>query len=257
MKNDIKEIMKKNSLYAIRSYLIVSFSLGGILIITFIALLIKDYAVYGLFCLVLGIIFIVLGFMLRAKACNTEWVKLTFEVEKDFDLNLLYSDNYVAISNNYILFYNNRNVAKITDILYYFINNNVITLYVRDSMNNVFTYIMKYSNPSAFNDITNILKNKAYDCNVLYKDNNIMLTASALFDINKVCGRDIIVLRNIKEIIKCDNNSFGIYAKYNGKDVSAVYRYNDSNVCNQTFVFLCNNCSGAKVYRSMEEYNNK
>ena len=83
MKNDIKELIKKNSLNSIFGYLISLFILGGLLFISFIALLFKDYTLYGVICLILSIVFIGLGIFLKVRAGNTDWDQLTFEIEKD------------------------------------------------------------------------------------------------------------------------------------------------------------------------------
>lgn len=257
MKNDIKEIIKKNSTNNILVYLIVLFILGGILFVSFIALMMKDYSLYGILCLVLAIVFIVLGIFLKVRANNADWEQLTFEVEKDFDMNMLYSDNFLAISENYILFYNNKSVFKINNILFYFVNNNILKIYVRDNNNNVYDYNFKYSNQNTFNNIINIIKVKAFDSNPLYRDNFLMFSANALFDFNRICGKEVVVLRNVKEIIRSGQNEFTINATYNDKDISGVYRYNDVNMCNQTFNYLSNNCTISRIYYSLDEYKNK
>ena len=257
MKNDIKGIIKKNSLNNILVYLIVTYVLGGILLISSIALFVKDYSTYGLICLLLAIVFIGLGIYLTVKSSNSDWDQLTFEVEKDFDMNLLYSDNYLAISNNYILFYNNRSVIKLNDILFYFINNNYLKLYVKDNLNNVFDYNFKYTNSNSFNNIINIIKAKAFDSNVLYRDNLLMFSANALYDFNKISGKEVIILKNVKEIIRTGQNEFMINAMYNDKSITGTYKYNDIDMCNQTFNYLCNNCNVSRIYYSLEEYKNK
>ena len=257
MKNDIKEIIVKNSLHNILVYLIVSFVLGSILFISFIALLVKDYTTYGIICLLLAIVFIGLGIYLRIKASDSDWDQLTFEIEKDFDMSLLYSDNYLAISENYILFYSNKNIFKINDILFYFENGNVLKIYVKDSLNNVFDYSFKYNNPGMFNNIINIFKAKAFDSNILYRDMYLMFSANALLDFNKICGKEVIVLKNIKEVIRTNQNEFVINGVFNDKEFSGTYRYNDIGLCEQTFKYLCNNCNVARLYYSLDEYRNK
>ena len=257
MKNDIKEIIKKNSINNILVYLIVSFVLGIILFISFIALLVKDYTVYGVICLLLAIVFIGVGIFLRVRAGDADWDQLTFEIEKDFDMNLLYSDNFLAISNNYILFYNNKSVFKLNDVLFYFQNNNILRIFVKDSLNNVFDYSFKYTNMNTFNNISNIIQAKAFDSNILYRDNLFMFSANALFDINRVTGKEVIILRNIKEIIRTNQNEFVINGIFNDKNITGTFKYNDQNMCNQTFNYLCNNCNVSRIYYSLEEYKNK
>ena len=94
MKNDIKEIIKKNNTNSILVYLVALFILGAILFISFIALMVKGYSLFGVICLLLGVIFITLGIILKVRANNTNWEQMTFDVEKDFDINLLYSVDY-------------------------------------------------------------------------------------------------------------------------------------------------------------------
>jgi len=257
MKNDIKELIKKNSLNSIFGYLISLFILGGLLFISFIALLFKDYTLYGVICLILSIVFIGLGIFLKVRAGNTDWDQLTFEIEKDFDLNLVYSDNYLAMSNTFILFYRSKKVFKINDILFYFVNNNLLKLYIRDDNNIVYDYSFKYSDSNTFNNIVNIIKNKAFDANVLYRDNILMFSANAMFDFNKICGNEVVVLRTVREIIRSGPNEFTINVSSIDKDFTGIYRYNDQNMCNQTFNYLSNNCNIARIYYSMDEYRNK
>ena len=257
MKNDIKDIIKRNSLNNVLVYLIVFYTLGGLLFISFIYLMVKDYTTYGIICLLLAIVFIGLGIYLTVRANDSDWDQLTFEIEKDFDMNLLYSDNFLAISNNYILFYNNKSIFKINDVLFYFINNNYLKLYVKDSLNNVYDYNFRYTNSNTFNNIINIIKAKAFDSDILYRDNLLMFSANALYDFNKISGKDVIILRNIKEIIRTNQNEFVLNGTYNDKDITGTYKYNDINMCNQTFNYLCNNCNVSRIYYSLDEYKNK
>ena len=78
MKGDIKELIKKNGLNNILVYLVSLFIIGGLLFISFIALLWRDYTTYGIICLVLSIIFIVLGIFLKIKYSNSNWDQLSF-----------------------------------------------------------------------------------------------------------------------------------------------------------------------------------
>lgn len=257
MKNDIKEIIKKNSLGNVLAYLIAFYVVGALLFISFIALMLKGYDLYGVICLIIAIASIVVGIVIHVKAGKTDWDCLTFDVEKDFDMNLLYSDGNFAISQNYILFYSNKNIYKTNDILFYFVNNGVLRLYIRDESNNVFMYNYKYSNSNIFNNAVNVIKSRSFDSNVLYRDNYLMFSANALYDFNKICGKDVIVLRNVIELIRSNQNEFIINATYNGKNVSGVYKYNDLNMCSQTFNYICSNCNVARIYYSMEEYHQK
>ena len=240
MKNDIKEIIKKNNTNSILVYLVALFILGAILFISFIALMVKGYSLFGVICLLLGVIFITLGIILKVRANNTNWEQMTFDVEKDFDINLLYSDNYLALSNNYILFYKSKSVFKINNILFYFVNNNNLKLFVRDDNNTIYDFSFKYSNQSIFNNIVSIIDAKAFDSKVLYRDYLFMFSSNALYDLNKICGKEVIILKEVREIIRSSQNEFLIHAIYNGKDINGVYRYNDVNMCDQTFNYLCN-----------------
>ena len=257
MKGDIKELIKKNGLNSILVYLVSLFIIGGLLFISFIALLWRDYTTYGIICLVLSIVFIGLGIFLKIKYSNSEWDQLTFDVEKDFDMNLVYSDNYLAMSNEYVLFYKSRKIFKVNNIIFYFINNNYIKIYVRDDSNTVYDYNLKYNDTNIFNNVANVLKAKAFDANLLYRDNVLMFSANAMYDFNKICGTDVIVLKTVRELIRNSDYEFSIHASTINKDYTGVYRYNDVNMCNQTFNYLCNNCSIARIYYSMEEYRNK
>ena len=199
MKGDIKELIKKNGLNSILVYLVSLFIIGGLLFISFIALLWRDYTTYGIICLVLSIVFIGLGIFLKIKYSNSEWDQLTFDVEKDFDMNLVYSDNYLAMSNEYVLFYKSRKIFKVNNIIFYFINNNYIKIYVRDDSNTVYDYNLKYNDTNIFNNVANVLKAKAFDANLLYRDNVLMFSANAMYDFNKICGTDVIVLKTVRE----------------------------------------------------------
>ena len=257
MKGDIKELIKKNGLNNILVYLVSLFIIGGLLFISFIALLWRDYTTYGIICLVLSIIFIVLGIFLKINYSNSNWDQLSFEIEKDFDMNLVYSDNYLAMSNEYILFYKSRKIFKVNNILFYFINNNSIKIYVRDDSNTIYDYNFKYNNVNTFNNVANVLKAKAFDANLLYRDNLLMFSANAMYDFNKICGTDVIVLKTVRELIRNSDYEFTIHVSTINKDYNGVFKYNDVNMCNQTFNYLCNNCNIARIYYSMEEYRNK
>ena len=241
MKNDIKELIKKNSLNNVLAYLIAFFSSGGLLLISSLYLIYKNYTSYGVISLVIALICIGIGIFFRLRVSDSDWDQLTFDVEKDFDMNLIYSDNYLAISNKYILLFNSRYVFKNSYLLFYFVDNNSLRLYFKDSFNTIYNYCYKYSDLNLFNNLINIIKTKAVTSDILYNDYYFVISSTALFDFNKVSGRDIFLLNNIKELIRVNQNEFIINSNYGEKNYSGTYRYNDFEMCNRTFDYLCNN----------------
>lgn len=251
-KKGIKDLIKANNVSSIRAYLIGFIVLGIVAFISFCILLSKGNIPIGIICLLISIIFIVLVIILRTRANNVEWDSLTFEREKDFDLRLVYSDNYIAISELFILFYKYKTIFKTSDMLFYFVDNNILKIYIKDNTNSVYNYSFKYSNNNTLNSIIGIISNKALDSNVLYRDNYFIFSSNALIDTNKVSGQEVIVLNNIKELLRNSQNEFIIRAVVNGNEVSGTYNYNDYEICDRTFNYLVNNCGVAKVTYSIE-----
>ena len=252
-KKSIKDLIKDNNVSSIRAYLIGFIVLGIVAFISFCILLAKGNTLIGIICLLLSIIFITIVIVLRTRANKVEWDSLTFEREKDFDLRLIYSDNYIAISEQFILFYKYKTIFKTSDMLFYFIDNNILKIYIKDNTNAVYNYSFKYSNNNTLNSIISIINNKALESNVLYRDNYFIFSSNALIDTNKVSGKEVIVLKTIKELIRSSQNEFIIRAVVNGNEVSGTYNYNDYGICDRTFNYLANNCSTAKVSYSTEE----
>ena len=251
-KKSIKELIKDNNNNNIRAYMISFIVLGIVAFISFCILLSQKNILMGVISLLLAILFLVLVIVLKVRANNVEWDSLTFEREKDFDLKLIYSDNYIAISEQFILFYKYKTIFKINDILFYFIDNNILKICIKDNTNSVYSYSFKYSNNNTLASIVNIINNKALDSNILYRDNYFIFSSNALIDINKISGYEVIILNTIKELIRTSQNEFVIRAMINGKDISGTYNYNDYQMCDHTFNYLANNCSGAKVLYSNE-----